>query len=178
MDPREPLLRLRRALRAGDVTEVERPYAKKTEYVGRLSDGKTSRLWRRLLVLGQPYAGRTPPKAAQTLNRERPLAARNRSARSRAWFSYLGLFEALEASGIKYVYGRPSAGGARRSQVFLRGVTYLGTSRLRRRRRSRLWQEGLDEPRPLAALEPRKALEIYRGRMKIEQSRAGDGQKL
>ena len=104
----------------GDVTEVERPYARKTGYVGRLSDGKTLGFW--LLVLGQPYAGRAIPFAfvcysEKTLNQD--LTSRNLEHRRLFGqvkkllgdkplvldreFSYLGLFEALEASGVKYV---------------------------------------------------------------------------
>jgi hypothetical protein len=40
----------------GDPTEIERPEANKTAYVGRLSDGKTLGFW--LLVLATPYRGR------------------------------------------------------------------------------------------------------------------------
>jgi len=43
----------------GDVTEVERPQAKKTEYVGKLEDGRTRGFW--LLMLGTPGGGRVIP---------------------------------------------------------------------------------------------------------------------
>jgi len=43
----------------GDPTETPRPAAKKTEYVGTLSDGQTSGYW--LLVLATPYQGRAIP---------------------------------------------------------------------------------------------------------------------
>ncbi len=43
----------------GDVTEVARPDAKNTEYVGVLSDGKTRGFW--VLMLGMPYRGRVLP---------------------------------------------------------------------------------------------------------------------
>ncbi len=203
VDPGEPLLRLfdeDAPFYIGDVTEGERPYAKRTGYVGRLSDGKTLGFW--LLVLGQPYAGRAIPFAfvcysEQTLNRD--LTSRNLEQ----WrlfgrvkrllgdkplvldreFSYLGLFEALEASGIKYVIRlnvakRPTItdeDGQRvelvikaGEKVFLQGVRYLGKVK---GNLAGYWQEGLDEAVwVFSNLEPRKALEIYRSRMKIEQT--------
>jgi hypothetical protein len=42
-----------------DPTEMPRPHAKKTEYVGTLSDGQTSGYW--LLILATPYQGRAIP---------------------------------------------------------------------------------------------------------------------
>ncbi len=43
----------------GDPTEIQRPQAKKTEYVGQLSDGETCGYW--LLVLATPFRGRAIP---------------------------------------------------------------------------------------------------------------------
>jgi hypothetical protein len=43
----------------GDPTEMERPQAKKTAYVGQLSDGQTLGYW--LLVLATPFRGRAIP---------------------------------------------------------------------------------------------------------------------
>jgi hypothetical protein len=43
----------------GDPTEIQRPQAKHTEYVGHLSDGKTLGYW--LLVLATPFRGRAIP---------------------------------------------------------------------------------------------------------------------
>lgn len=43
----------------GDPTEIERPQAWKTEYVGTLKDGKTKGFW--ALVLATPYRGRAIP---------------------------------------------------------------------------------------------------------------------
>jgi hypothetical protein len=203
VDPREPLLRLfdeEAPFYIGDVTEVERPYARKTGYVGRLSDGKTLGFW--LLVLGQPYAGRAIPFAfvcysEKTLNQD--LTSRNLEHRRLFGqvkkllgdkplvldreFSYLGLFEALEASGVKYVIRlnvarRPAItdeDGQRvelvvepGKKVLRRNVTYLGRVR---GNLAGYWAEGFDEPVwVFSNLEPEKALEIYRGRMKIEQS--------
>jgi len=43
----------------GDPTEIERPQAWKTEYVGKLKDGKTRGFW--ALILATPYRGRAIP---------------------------------------------------------------------------------------------------------------------
>jgi hypothetical protein len=61
-----------------DPTEMERKQAKKTNYVGRLSDGKTLGFW--MVVFAQPYRGRAIPfhfgvYSEATLNEE--LTSRN-----------------------------------------------------------------------------------------------------
>jgi hypothetical protein len=43
----------------GDPTEIERPYAKKTSYVGTLKDGETKGFW--MLTLATPLRGRAIP---------------------------------------------------------------------------------------------------------------------
>jgi hypothetical protein len=43
----------------GDPTEMPRPQARKTDYVGKLKDGKTRGFW--LLLLATPYRGRALP---------------------------------------------------------------------------------------------------------------------
>jgi hypothetical protein len=61
-DPREALWRLfqeEAAFVIGDPTEIERPQAWKTAYVGTLKDGKTKGFW--ALVLATPYRGRAIP---------------------------------------------------------------------------------------------------------------------
>ena len=61
-DPKEALLRLFQVdapFVIGDPTEIERPQAKKTAYVGTLKDGKTRGFW--LLLLATPYRGRAIP---------------------------------------------------------------------------------------------------------------------
>ena len=61
-DPREALQRLFQTEAdyvIGDPTEIERPQAKKTAYVGTLKDGKTLGFW--MLVLATPYRGRAIP---------------------------------------------------------------------------------------------------------------------
>jgi hypothetical protein len=61
-DPREALWRLfqeQAEFVIGDPTEIERPQAWKTPYVGTLKDGKTPGFW--ALVLATPYRGRAIP---------------------------------------------------------------------------------------------------------------------
>lgn len=61
-DPRTALWRLfqeEAAFVIGDPTEIERPNAWKTEYVGKLKDGKTRGFW--ALILATPYRGRAIP---------------------------------------------------------------------------------------------------------------------
>ena len=61
-DPRLALWRLfqeQAEFVIGDPTEIERPQAWKTDYVGTLKDGKTKGFW--ALVLGTPYRGRAIP---------------------------------------------------------------------------------------------------------------------
>lgn len=61
-DPRAALWRLFQEdaeFVIGDPTEIERPHAWKTEYVGTLKDGKTKGFW--ALILATPYRGRAIP---------------------------------------------------------------------------------------------------------------------
>lgn len=61
-DPRTALWRLFQEdaeFVIGDPTEIERPNARKTEYVGTLKDGKTRGFW--ALILATPYRGRAIP---------------------------------------------------------------------------------------------------------------------
>lgn len=61
-DPRTALWRLFQedaAFVIGDPTEIERPHAWKTDYVGKLKDGKTRGFW--ALILATPYRGRAIP---------------------------------------------------------------------------------------------------------------------
>ncbi len=61
-DPRTALWRLfqeEAEFVIGDPTEIERPQAWKTEYVGKLKDGKTRGFW--ALILATPYRGRAIP---------------------------------------------------------------------------------------------------------------------
>ncbi len=61
-DPRQALWRLfqeQAAFVIGDVTEIERPQARKTDYVGTLKDGKTRGFW--AMVFATAYRGRAIP---------------------------------------------------------------------------------------------------------------------
>jgi len=121
-DPKQALLRLldeEAPFSIGDVTEVERPDARWTGDVGRLSDGKTLGFW--LLVRGPPDAGRAIPFAfacdsektihqgLHSRNLEHPRLFRQvkdlldgQPLVFDREFSDPGLFEALEALGIQY----------------------------------------------------------------------------
>ncbi len=104
----------------GDPTEIARPQAKKTEYVGQLSDGETLGYW--LLILATPFRGRAIPfhfisYSSKTINAqatsrnqehfrafadvkallgERPLVLDRE-------FSYLELLQALVAEKVHFV---------------------------------------------------------------------------
>lgn len=104
----------------GDPTEIQRPQAKKTAYVGRLSDGETLGYW--LLVLATPFRGRAIPfhfisyssktiddqatsrnqehfrafAEVKALLGERPLVLDRE-------FSYLELLQALVAENVHFV---------------------------------------------------------------------------
>lgn len=103
-----------------DPTEMKRKQAKKTGYVGRLSDGKTLGFW--MVVFAQPYRGRAIPfhfgiYSEATLNEE--LASRNLQWRDLVWelkelvgetplvfdreFSAQRWLEALEEAGCEWV---------------------------------------------------------------------------
>ena len=61
-DPKAALMRLfqeKAPFVIGDPTEMPRPQARKTPYVGTLKDGKTAGFW--LLMLATPYRGRAIP---------------------------------------------------------------------------------------------------------------------
>ena len=66
--PQQALLRLfqeEASFVIGDPTEMPRPQANESEYVGTLSDGKTSGYW--LLILATPFHGRAIPCLATVL---------------------------------------------------------------------------------------------------------------
>jgi hypothetical protein len=104
-----------------DPTEIDRKQAKSTEYVGRLSDGKTLGFW--TIVFAQPYRGRAIPFHFGTYS-EATIAeeatSRNLSWRSLVWeikelvgerrplvfdreFSAQGWLETLEEAGLEWV---------------------------------------------------------------------------
>lgn len=104
----------------GDPTEIPRPEAKHTPYVGYLQDGKTRGFW--VLQLATPYRGRALPSnfvtySSQTIEDE--ITSRNQYhfrafAEVKALlgerplvldreFSYLGLLQALRAEDVAFV---------------------------------------------------------------------------
>ena len=122
-DPREVLLRMFREdapFVIGDPTEMPRPQARKTEYVGTLSDGETNGYW--LLLLATPIHGRAIPchfvsYSSKTINHDatsrnqhhfvafeqvKELLGDKPLVLDRE-FSYLELLENLAAEGVKVV---------------------------------------------------------------------------
>jgi len=123
VDLRPVLLRLFQAdapYVIGDVTEIPRPQARKTAYVGVLKDGKTKGFW--LLVLATPFHGRAIPfhfltfssktiaqdATSRNMNHCRafdciqPLLG-NRPLILDREFSYLELLLNLVAAGVHFV---------------------------------------------------------------------------
>jgi hypothetical protein len=122
-DPREALIRLfqeEAPFVIGDPTEIPRPQARKTAYVGTLKDGKTKGFW--LLMLATPFRGRAIPCGFVTYS-SRTIAegvtSRNQE-HDRAFesvkhvvgerplvldreFSYLSLLEKLVAEEVNFV---------------------------------------------------------------------------
>lgn len=104
----------------GDPTEIERPQAKQTEYVGQLADGQTRGYW--LLLLATPFRGRAIPfhfisyssktigEQATSRNQDhfrafaeiQPLLGERPLVLDRE-FSYLELLQALVVERIHFV---------------------------------------------------------------------------
>jgi hypothetical protein len=95
VDPRSVLWRLFRQeaeFVIGDPTEIERPQAWKTEYVGTLKDGKTKGFW--AMVLATPYRGRAIPCGLITYSSK--TIAQNADSRNLNHFrAFAGLKEFL-----------------------------------------------------------------------------------
>jgi len=104
----------------GDPTEIERPGAKKTKYVGTLSDGQTKGFW--MLTLATPLRGRALPchfviyssatinneATSRNLEHQRAVQEIKELIGDRALifdreFSYLGFLLKMDAEQIKYV---------------------------------------------------------------------------
>jgi hypothetical protein len=86
-----------------DPTEIERKQAKNTDYVGRLSDGKTLGFW--TIVFAQPYRGRAIPfhfgvYSEETLNREA------QSSRNLQWRKLVWEIKELVGGDVPLVYDR------------------------------------------------------------------------
>ena len=122
-DPREVLLRFFREQAPfviGDPTEMPRPQAQHTEYVGTLSDGETSGYW--LLLLATPFHGRAIPcgfvsYSSKTINQDTTSRNQHHFAAFAQVkellgskplvldreFSYLELLENLVTEGVNFV---------------------------------------------------------------------------
>ena len=199
--PQQALLRLfqeNAAFVIGDPTEMPRPQAKKSEYVGTISDGKTSGYW--LLILATPFHGRAIPchavsYSSKTINDE--ATSRNRHhfeafAQIRELlgdkplvldreFSYLELMEVLVFEGINFVIrlkegpkftdqqGKLVALSICKGETrILNKVFYMGKVFVNV---IGIWREGFSKPIwVMTNLDARQGLDIYFQRMKIDES--------
>jgi len=202
-DPRQALMHLYREQTPfvlGDPTEIERPQAGKTSYVGKLKDGKTKGFL--ALPLAFPYQGRAIPfhfitYSSRTIQKE--STSRNREhfrvieglkgmigdkplVMDRE-FSYEGLFEYLVGKRVRFVIRLNTGNRAGiyhpdgekvklnispGERVCLKGVFYRGKVEVNL---AGEWGKGFREPLwIITTIEPEEALEIYKARMKIEQS--------
>jgi hypothetical protein len=200
-DPQEVLLRLFREeapFVIGDPTEMPRPQAKRTEYVGTLSDGETKGYW--LMLLACPYHGRAIPcgfvdYSSRTINQDatsrnqhhfaafgqvkellgdRPLVLDRE-------FSYLELLENLATEGLNFVIrlkvgpsfcdgeGHPVALSVKKGETrILNKVFYKGKVFVNV---IGVWQKGFSEPMWIMTnLKAEDGLAIYFQRMKIEET--------
>lgn len=186
----------------GDPTEIERPQAEKTDYVGKLKDGKTRGF--QIFMLGFPYHGRAIPfsfityssrtishKANNSRNWEHLRALRGLKERLEdipivldREFSYEGLIEAFILEEMKFVIRLNVASGVsftdidgdKISLTIQRGETLI-RKQVKYRGNIKVnlighWQGGMSEPLWIITNldKPEQALEIYRSRMKIEES--------
>jgi hypothetical protein len=182
----------------GDPTEMPRPEAKKTDYVGTLSDGQTSGYW--LLILATPYQGRAIPChfvsysssiiGAEVTSRNRyhyqafaevkELLGEKPLVLDRE-FSYLELMQALVMEEVNFVIrlkvgahffdqeGNRVALSVKKGETrILNKVFYMGKVFVNVIGQ---WQEGLHEPIwVMTNLSAEEGLAFYLQRMKIEES--------
>lgn len=199
--PQETLLRLFQESASfviGDPTEMPRPQAKKTDYVGTLSDGQTSGYW--LLFLSTAFHGRSIPcgfvsYSSKTINQE--STSRNRHhfeafAKVKEMigdrplvldreFSYLELMENLAFEGLNFVI-RLKVGPKFTDQEgniialtiskgetrIINKVFYMGKVFVNL---IGVWKEGFSQPMwVMTNLKAEEGLDIYLQRMKIEES--------
>lgn len=201
IDPQAVLLRMFREdapFVIGDPTEMPRPQAKKTEYVGTLSDGETKGYW--LMILATPYHGRAIPcgfvdYSSKTINQDatsrnlhhfaafsqvkellghRPLVLDRE-------FSYLELLENLVTEGINFVIrlkvgpsfcdgeGKPVTLSIQKGETrILNKVFYKGKVFVNV---IGVWQKGFSDPMWIMTnLKAEDGLAIYYQRMKIEEA--------
>jgi hypothetical protein len=199
--PQETLLRLFQESASfviGDPTEMPRPQARKTDYVGTLSDGQTSGYW--LLILSTAFHGRAIPcgfvsYSSKTINQE--SSSRNREhfeafAQVKEVigdrplvldreFSYLELMESLVFEGLNFVIrlkvgpkftdqeGRLVALTVSKGETrVINKVFYMGKVFVNL---IGVWKEGFSQPMWIMTnLKAEDGLNIYLQRMKIEES--------
>jgi len=202
-DPRENLHRLfdeDTEFIIGDPTEIHRPQAKKTEYVGKVGKSKQLGFW--MLTLASPYKGRAIPfnfitYSSKTINDD--MTSRNLEHRRAInelkellgekalvldrEFSYLELFMAIVAELIKFVIrlntgNNPSIlndNGEKVSLLISQGETVIHRGVYYKGKVEvnliGRWEKGLSEPIwVISNLPPEEALRIYGNRMKIDES--------
>jgi len=200
-DLHEVLLRLFREeapFVIGDPTEMPRPQAARTEYVGTLSDGETKGYW--LMMLATPYHGRAIPcgfvdYSSKTINQEatsrnmhhfaafgmiKELIGNKPLVLDRE-FSYLELLENLVQEGVNFVIrlkvgpkfcdgeGKEVALSIQKGETRpLNKVFYKGKVFVNVIGR---WKEGFSEPMWIMTnMKAEEGLELYLQRMKIEQA--------
>lgn len=185
----------------GDATEIPRPEAYRTPYVGKLSDDKTRGFW--LLVLATPYRGRALPCHLLSYS-SRTIAQGAGSRNLHHWeafdalkdllgdkplvldrdFSYLELLQYCVHAQVNFVIRLnlrshpPKLYTAEGREVTL--MLGLGQREVYYQLRYRnqvpvniigIWRKGMREPLwVMSNLAPERALEIYLGRMKIEEA--------
>ncbi|MBI5839189.1 MAG: transposase [Chloroflexi bacterium] len=182
----------------GDPTEMPRPQAKKTGYVGTLHDGETSGYW--LLLLATPYQGRALP--CHFVSYSSTIIGTEATSRNRYHFqafaelkellgdkplvldrefSYLELMQALVTEKLNFVIrlkvgakfldseGKAVALSVKKGETrILNKVFYMGQVFVNLIGQ---WKEGLHEPLwVMTNLPAEQGLSIYLQRMKIEQS--------
>jgi hypothetical protein len=200
-DLHEVLLRLFREeapFVIGDPTEMPRPQAGKTEYVGTLSDGETKGYW--LMILATPYHGRAIPcgfvdYSSKTINQDatsrnmhhfaafgmiKELIGNKPLVLDRE-FSYLELLENLVKEGVNFVIrlkvGPKFCDGEGEDVVLsiqkgetrpINKVFYKGKVFVNVIGR---WKEGFSEPMWIMTnLTAEEGLEVYLQRMKIDEA--------
>ena len=184
----------------GDPTDIQRYQARKTKYVGKLKDGKTLGFQILLLAFPYrgraipfnfiTYSSKTIADECRSRNMEHYRGIRElkeflggKPLVLDREFSYEGLFADMNREGLKFVIRLNT--GARPTildkegrkitysispgeKVLLRGVCYKGKITVNL---AGLREKGFREPLwVISNLKPEEALEIYRARMKIEES--------
>ena len=182
----------------GDPTEMPRPQAKKTDYVGILSDGETKGYW--LMLLATPYHGRAIPcgfvsYSSKTINQEatsrnqhhfaafaqvKELLGEKPLVLDRE-FSYLELLQNLVIEEVNFVIrlkvgpnfcdgeGKPVTLSVSEGETrILNKVFYKGKVFVNV---IGVWKKGFSSPMwVMTNLDAEAALAIYLQRMKIEEA--------